>query len=154
MVAVLGFLVITPFRTLPRMWLIKEIVAATEIQADRGAGIAWCLELRTRDRKVASSNPGRSGGRIFFSRVNCVCRLFIPCPLHPRDTAAARKRLRSFCQNAGGRLHLNTHSPLTQRSRSGLTMPLSRHNVGNLSQNELTSNSIVIEHSVTVVSAR
>ena len=30
-------------------------------------------EHRTRDRKVASSNPGRSGGRIFFSRVNFVC---------------------------------------------------------------------------------
>ena len=28
-------------------------------------------------------------------------------------------------------LHLNTHTPLTQRSRSGLTMPLSRHSVGN-----------------------
>ena len=30
-------------------------------------------ERRTRDRKVSSSNPGRSGGRIFFSRVNFVC---------------------------------------------------------------------------------
>ena len=28
------------------------------------------VERRTRDRKVASSNPGRSGGRIFLSRVN------------------------------------------------------------------------------------
>ena len=27
-------------------------------------------------------------------------------------------------------LHLNTHTSLTQRSRSGLTMPLSRHSVG------------------------
>ena len=33
-------------------------------------------------------------------------------------------------KSAGGRLHLNTHTPLTQRSRSGLTMPLSRHSVG------------------------
>ena len=39
----------------------------------RGAGIACWLERRTRDRKVASSNLGRSGGRIFFSRVNFVC---------------------------------------------------------------------------------
>ena len=37
------------------------------------AGIACWLEHRTRDRKVASSNTGRSGGRIFFSRVNFVC---------------------------------------------------------------------------------
>ena len=29
-------------------------------------------ERRTRDRKVASSGPGRSGGRIFFSRFNFV----------------------------------------------------------------------------------
>ena len=34
------------------------------------AGIACWLERRTRDRKVASSNPGR---RIFFSGVNFVC---------------------------------------------------------------------------------
>ena len=33
------------------------------------------LKHRTRDRKVASSNPGRSGGRIFFSRVNSPCYL-------------------------------------------------------------------------------
>ena len=31
---------------------------------------------------------------------------------------------------AGGRLHLNSHTPMTQRSQSGLTMPLSRHSVG------------------------
>ena len=35
-------------------------------------------------------------------------------------------------KNAGGRLHPNTHTPLTRGSRSGLTM-LSRHSKGNLS---------------------
>ena len=30
---------------------------------------------------------------------------------------------------AGGRLHVNTHTPLTRRSRSGLTMPPSRQSV-------------------------
>ena len=30
-------------------------------------------------------------------------------------------------KSAGGRLHLNTHTPSTNRSRSGLTIPLSRH---------------------------
>ena len=34
-----------------------------------------------------------------------------------------------LAKSVGGRLHLNTHTPLTQRSRSGLTMPLSRQNV-------------------------
>ena len=35
-----------------------------------------------------------------------------------------------FAESADGRLHLNKHTPLTQRSRSGLTMPLARHRVG------------------------
>ena len=39
----------------------------------RGAWIACWSECWTCDRSVASSNPGRSGGRIFFSRVNFVC---------------------------------------------------------------------------------
>ena len=42
---------------------------------------------------------------------------------HVKDPAHSAER-------AGGRLHLNTRTPLTQRSRSGLTMPLSRHSVG------------------------
>ena len=33
-------------------------------------------------------------------------------------------------KSAGGRLHLNTHTPQTHRSRSALTFPLSRHSVG------------------------
>ena len=60
-------------------------------------------------------------------------------PFHPRVTAVARKRPRSVCQSAGGRLHVITHTPLTQRSRSGLTMPLSWQ-AGNLSGNELARN--------------
>ena len=63
-----------------------------------GAGIAQCLERRTRDRKVAGSNPCRSGFRIFFSRVGFLCWLLIRYPFHTRVTAVARKRPRSFCQ--------------------------------------------------------
>ena len=48
----------------------------------------------------------------------------------PRVTAVARKDPGHSAKSAGGRLHLKTHTPLTQRSRSGLTMPLSRHSVG------------------------
>ena len=33
-------------------------------------------------------------------------------------------------RSAGGRLHLNTHTPVTQQSQDGLTMPLCRHSVG------------------------
>ena len=62
-----------------------------------GAGKASWTERRTRDRKVASSNPGRSGGRNFFSSPLCVLTL-IRRPFHPCVTAVARKRSRSFCQ--------------------------------------------------------
>ena len=40
-----------------------------------GTGIAQWLERQTRDWKVPGSNPCRSGGRIFFSRVNFLCWL-------------------------------------------------------------------------------
>ena len=63
-------------------------------------GIAQWLEHRIRDWKVAGSNPCRSGGRIFFSRVNFLWWLLFRYPFHPRVTAAARKRPRSFCQKA------------------------------------------------------
>ena len=64
----------------------------------RGAGVAQWLERRTRDRKVAGSNPCWGGGRIFFSRVNFLCWLLFRYPFHPRVTAVARKRPRSSCQ--------------------------------------------------------
>ena len=65
------------------------------------------VERRTRDRRFAGSSPGRSGGRIFLSRVNFMCRLSFPYPFHPCVTAVARKRSRSFFQRC--RLQLNTH---------------------------------------------
>ena len=63
-----------------------------------GAGIAQWLERRTRDWKVAGSNPCRSGGRISFSRVDYLCWLVFGYPFNPRVTAVARKKSRSFCQ--------------------------------------------------------
>ena len=59
----------------------------------------------------------------------CADSYSVSVPSHPRVTAMARNRPRSFCQSAGDRLHLNTHTPLTLRSRKGPTMPLS-HSVG------------------------
>ena len=55
-------------------------------------------------------------------------------------------------KSAGGRLYLNMHTSLTQRSWSGLTMPLSRHIVGTYLETAHTQ--LVTEHSATVVSAR
>ena len=60
-----------------------------------GSRIAQCLEPQTRNRKVLGSSPGR---RIFFSRVNFLCRLLFPCPFHPCVTTVAHKRPQSFCQ--------------------------------------------------------
>ena len=63
-----------------------------------GAGIAQWLERRTRDWKVAGSNPCWNGGRIFFSRVDFLCWLLFRYPFHPHVTTVARKKSRSFCQ--------------------------------------------------------
>ena len=76
-----------------------------------GAGIAQWLEHWSCDWKVAGSNPCRSGGRIFFSRVNLLCWLIFWYPFHPCVTTVACKRPQSFCQSAGGRLQLNMHAP-------------------------------------------
>ena len=82
-------------------------------------------------KKVASSNSGRSG-RKFFCSPKLTLRadfssVFVPPPMLPQGRV---KDPGHSAKSAGGRIHLNTHTPLTQRSRSGLTMPLSRHNVG------------------------
>ena len=63
-----------------------------------GEGLAQWLERWTRDRKVPGSSPGRSGGRIFFSRVSFLCWLLFWYLFRPRVTAVARNRSRSFCQ--------------------------------------------------------
>ena len=49
-----------------------------------------------------------------------------PCSIpqwHVKDPGHSTK-------NAGLSLHLNTHTSLTQRRRSGMTMPLSKHSAG------------------------
>ena len=91
---------------------------------------SWLVEHRTRDRKVASSNPGWSGGRIFFSRVSFVCWLLFGVRSNPVLTQWHVKDPSHSVKSTGGRLHLNMQTPLTERCRSGLTMPLSRHSVG------------------------
>ena len=104
-------------------------------QTDReNIEIACWWERRTRDRKVASSNPGGRGGRIFFSGVNFVCWLLFGVRSTPVLLQWHIKDPGQSAKSAGVRLHLNTHRSSTQRSRSGLTRPLSRHSVGTYSQ--------------------
>ncbi len=76
-----------------------------------GAGIAQWLEHRTRDWKVAGSNPCWNGGRIFFSRVDFLCWLLFRYPFHPRVTTVAKKDPGHSAKSAGGMLQLNTHTP-------------------------------------------
>ena len=84
------------------LWLLTDLLfslfGGSYITPFRGAGIAQWLERRTRDWKVAGSNPCWNGGRIFFSRVDFLCWLLFRYPFHPRVTTVARKRSRSFCQ--------------------------------------------------------
>ena len=99
---------------------------------------------QTLDQKVVSLNPGRSSRRIFFSRVNFVCLLLFTVhytPLLPQWL----KNPGHSAKSAGGRLNLNMQTSVTQRSRSGLTMPLST---------KRAHTQLVREHSVTVISAR
>ena len=77
---------------------IRRYISVTECIVYKGAGIAQWLERRTRDWKVAGSNPCWSGGRIFFSRVDFLCWLLFRYPFHPCVTTVARKKSRSFCQ--------------------------------------------------------
>ena len=63
-----------------------------------GVGIAQWWERQTRDWTVAGSNPCRSSGRIFLSRVDFLCWLLFWYPFHPHVTAVARKRFHAFCQ--------------------------------------------------------
>ena len=60
-----------------------------------------------------------------------------------------RWHVKDFSQSAksaGDRVHLNTHTPLTQWSQSGLTMPLSRHSVGTYQENKFAHNSSTNTH--------
>ena len=76
------------------------------------------VERWTCDRKVASSNLGRSSGRIFFSRVNFVCWLVFSLRSTPVLLQWHVKDPDHSAKSAGGRLHLNTHTILTKQSQT------------------------------------
>ena len=85
---------------------------------------------QTHDRKVACANPSRSGKRIFFFRVNFVHQLLFNVHSTPVLLQWHTEDASQSTQSAGGRLHVNKHTPLTQQGQSELTMLLSRHSVG------------------------
>ena len=115
-------------------WGTKVVWVCVVFHVNPGRSTDWGIMLSvgvfSHDWKVASSNPSSSGRRIFFSRVDFVCWLLSGVRFtsmlpqwHIKDPGHSAK-------SAGGWLHLNTHTPLIQRSWSGLTMPLCRHSVG------------------------
>ena len=79
--------------------------------------------------RVRVQIPAETAGE-FSSPKSTLCAdsysVFVPPPMlpqwHVKDPGRSAK-------SALGRLHLNTHTPLTQRVRSELTMPLCRHSV-------------------------
>ena len=97
------------------------------------SSLSWdSLFIRAPDSwlKVVSSNLDGSGGRIFFSRVYFVCWLLFGVHSTPMSLQWHEKDPGHSAKSAGGWLHLNMHTPLTQWSGSGLTMLLCRHSVG------------------------
>ena len=84
--------------------------ASSSVAPHWGVETAQRLEHWACDRKVAGSSPGRSGRRIFFSRVDFLCRLLFRYLFHPRVTAVACKRSQLSVSSAGGRLQLNTQA--------------------------------------------
>ena len=73
-------------------------------------GYNTVVEPRTRDRKVAGSNPSRSGGRMLFSGASCADSNFAVryTPVLPQQHV---KDPGHSAKSAGGRLQLNTHAP-------------------------------------------
>ena len=115
-----------------------------------GVGIACWLEHRTLDRKVASSNPGRSGGENFLLQSQLCVLSLIRCPFQPHVPAVVRKRSRSFCQKCRWQVtpkHAYTLDPTKSELADCPGMvwePIRKR----------AHTQLVREHSVTVVSAR
>ena len=81
-------------------------------------------------RRLQISNPGRSGGRIFFSRVSFACWLLFGVHSTPMLPQWQVKDPGHSAKSASDRVHLDMCTPWTHWSQSGLTMLLFRHSVG------------------------
>ena len=84
--------------------------------------------------RVGRAQDSWSKGCEFESRQEWRVNFFSPLLFGVRSTLVLPqwhvKDAGHSAKIAGGRLHLNTNTPLTQQSRSGLTMLLSRHCMG------------------------
>ena len=100
------------------------------ISVDLGSQDSWLIRAPESWWKGCKFKSRQELWENFFSGANFVCwLLFGVCSIpvlprwHVKDPCHSAK-------SAGGRLQLNTHTPLTQQSGSGLTMPLSGCSVG------------------------
>ena len=116
------------------------------------AGIACWLEPWTRDRKVQNSNPGRSGGRIFVSKVNFVCWLLFSVRSTPVLPQWHVKGPGHSAKSAGGRLHVNKHTPWLNEVGAGWLCRCPSRVWESIRKRAHTQ--LAREHSITVVSAR
>ena len=115
------------------------------------AGIACWLECWTCDRKVASSNHGWSGRRIFLSRLNFVCWLLFGVCSTPLAPQWHIKDPGHSAKSVGGRLHQNRPTSLTQR---GVGWLCRCPGIVWESTQKWAHTRLVREHSATVVSGR
>ena len=97
---------------------------------NKNAGSRDSLLVRTPIERLQVRIPAEAAGEFFSPEsTSCADSLFgvrstpVLSQRHVKDPGHSAK-------SAGGRLHLHTHTPLTRRSQSGLTMLLSRHSVG------------------------
>ena len=148
----ISYLPSVPKRPTGRQWLKKKRKKKKHEKNDRGhTGIPsqrdssmhhlktnWWKQ--TRDRKVASSNPGRSGGKIFFSIVKLCVLTLIRCPFHPRVTAVARKRPRSLRQKCKWQVTPKHAYTLDPTKSEWTDYAAIQALFGNLSANEPTRN--------------
>ena len=105
------------------------------------------VEYRTRGRKVASSNSGRSGGTMFFSRVNFVCwPLFVV-----RSTPVLLKRPRSFWQKYRWRVIPKRAYTLHSMKSEWADYAAVQMWCGNIRKRARTQ--LAMEHLATVISA-
>ena len=69
----------------------------------------------------------------FYADLFVVCSTPVLPQWHVKDPGHSAK-------SADGRLHLNTHTPLSPQSQSELAVPLSRHSVGTYPETSLSGN--------------
>ena len=81
-----------------KQWTIREHRPIGNGSISSAVLCDWCLFASTVSCLLPLSYPCSSGGRILFSRVNFLCWLLFRYTIHPRVTAVARKKSRSFCQ--------------------------------------------------------